>query len=570
MKKITKGILWLTVLVSSVFLNAQTNCINYTILQSDIGIASETFGVSLADFNGDGWKDVVIIDAYDDIEVYFYDVSNNRMGTEALSLGGNSWRFGVEVIDIENDGDWDFITSPFSTSSGNGMEVWENDGLGNFSLKADGVGGNASGYEFAVDDLNGDGYTDIFFPHGDIDILLNDGSGNFISNGQTNLYASSPEAVVLADFDADNDLDAALVRGGGSGFVGKIYLNDGSGQFSDSGQELSYGDEGVDAADIDGDGDLDLITAPSSGSLKIYLNDGLGNFMPGDTLNEVSNLYNDIQLLDQNYDGYPDIFTDANIWLNDANNPGSFILQDYTINVSTHDFEVVDINNDNFLDIYMGRFSSSNGDNIYLCNEPTINNLDEVACFGDSVFLQNAWQTEAGTYLDNAGCEIYTATNLSFYDEVNMEVTETEEYLAAVENDAEYQWLDCANNFAPISGEISQTFTPSQSGNFAVEITQNGICVDTSACVNFIYVSVTENSSKRINIYPNPNAGEFQLESRENVKSVEITDITGRIVFQKEQDFTNLTVDISAQSSGLYFIRLQMENSIEVIKMKKK
>ncbi len=570
MKKITKGILWLTVLVSSVFLNAQTNCANYTILQSDIGPESETFGVSLADFNGDGWKDVVIIDAYDDIEVYFYDVSNNRMGTEALSLGGNSWRFGVEVIDIENDGDWDFVTSPFSTSSGNGMEVWENDGSGNFSLKADGVGGNASGYEFAVDDLNGDGYTDIFFPHGDIDILLNDGNGNFISNGQTNLSASSAESVVLADFDFDNDLDAAVVRSGGSGFVGKVFMNDGTGQFVDSGQELSYGDEGVDAADIDGDGDIDLITAPWHGSLKIYLNDGLGNFMPGDTLNEVSDFYNDIKLLDQNYDGYPDIFTDANIWLNDANNPGSFILQDYTINVSTHDFEVVDINNDNFLDIYVGRFSSSDGDNIYLCNEPTINYVEETACYGDSVFLQNAWQTEAGIYLDNAGCEIYTETNLSFYDEVNMEVTETEEYLAAVEDDAEYQWLDCDNGFAPISGEISQTFTPSQSGNFAVEITQNGICVDTSVCVNFIHVVVAENNFKRIKIYPNPSTGEFQLESNQNIKSIEITDITGRVIFQKKQDFTSLAVDISDQSSGLYFIRLQMENAIEVMKIKKK
>jgi len=44
-----------------------------------------------------------------------------------------------------------------------------------------------------------------------------------------------------------------------------------------------------------------------------------------------------------------------------------------------------------------------------------------------------------------------------------------------------YQWVDCDNAFAPINGENSQSFTASVTGNYAVEIEDEG-CVVTSAC----------------------------------------------------------------------------------------
>lgn len=495
--------------LSSFLINAQTNCANFTLSQGDIGIESETFGVSLADFDGDGWKDVVTIDAYNDIEVYFNN-GDGTFNTTPITLGGDSWRFGVEVIDIENDGDWDFITSPFSSSSGNGMEIWENDGTGSFTLK-DNIVNNSSGYEFAVGDLNGDGYTDIFFPHGDIDIMLNDGTGNFVSNGQNNLSASSAEAVTLADFDGDNDLDAVVVRGGGAGFVGKYYINDGTGQFMDSGQELSYGCEGVAAGDIDADGDLDIAIAPWMGSVHFWLNDGLGNFMPGDTLHEINWFFNDIILKDQNFDGHVDIFTDTHIWLNDNNNPGNFILQDFEMDASNHDFEVADINNDNLPDIYLGRFSSNDGDQVFLCDEPNYIIGDTTLCFGDSIFLQNAWQTQPGSFLAYAGCDSLALTNLSFYDEINTEVTILNITLTATVAGADYQWLDCDNNFYPIEGETSQSFTPEVTGNYAVEITENEICSAISECyfvevnyvVTFTVTDINYNPLENVNIQIN-------------------------------------------------------------------
>ncbi|MBL7889860.1 MAG: HYR domain-containing protein [Bacteroidia bacterium] len=78
--------------------------------------------------------------------------------------------------------------------------------------------------------------------------------------------------------------------------------------------------------------------------------------------------------------------------------------------------------------------------------------------------------------------------------------------VSAHQNFASYQWLDCNNSFAPIVGETSQFFTPTVTGDYAVQITLNS-CVDTSVCTNVIVVGIEENEKPVIEVYPNPSTG---------------------------------------------------------------
>lgn len=48
-----------------------------------------------------------------------------------------------------------------------------------------------------------------------------------------------------------------------------------------------------------------------------------------------------------------------------------------------------------------------------------------------------------------------------------------------------YEWVDCDDNFAPIAGETGESFTATETGNYAVIIT-DGNCIDTSECVEVI------------------------------------------------------------------------------------
>jgi len=85
----------------------------------------------------------------------------------------------------------------------------------------------------------------------------------FVDSGQS-LATSASSDVALGDVDLDGDLDA-FVANYDEDFFGpanRVWLNDGSGIFTDSGQSLGSSDSrGAALGDVDGDGDLDAFVA---------------------------------------------------------------------------------------------------------------------------------------------------------------------------------------------------------------------------------------------------------------------------------------------------------------------
>ncbi len=90
--------------------------------------------------------------------------------------------------------------------------------------------------------------------------------------------------MVLGDIDGDGDLD--FVTANDAAGTASVRFNDGLGNFSGN-QEVSVGANPycVTLGDIDGDGDLDLLTGnPGGGNISIRFNDGAGNFSGGTDL----------------------------------------------------------------------------------------------------------------------------------------------------------------------------------------------------------------------------------------------------------------------------------------------
>jgi hypothetical protein len=212
----------------------------------------------------------------------FSSGSDTPVGTtpQVLTLG-----------DVDGDGDLDLLSSNFATSTvsvrlngGNAL----GSGLGIFSNGSDVVVG-ASPIGVAVGDVDGDGDLDLLcanYAGGTVSVLLNGGdatgtnTGTF-SNGSTVTVGTSPINIAVADVDGDGDLDFLTASYLSTGTV-SVRLNGGNasggglGTFS-NGSTVNVGSSpfNLTTGDVDGDGDLDLLTSNNgSGTVSVRLNGG--------------------------------------------------------------------------------------------------------------------------------------------------------------------------------------------------------------------------------------------------------------------------------------------------------
>jgi hypothetical protein len=77
-------------------------------------------------------------------------------------------------------------------------------------------------------------------------------------------------------------------------------------------------------------------------------------------------------------------------------------------------------------------------------------------------------------------------------------------------------------------------------------------------------------ASNGVSIYPNPTNGEFTIESNSGlVKTIEVLDLTGRVVVSTTNADEFTQVNIASLSNGIYFVRIKSDNKLEVIKVVK-
>ena len=248
-----------------------------------------TWDVALGDLDGDGDLDAFV--ANSDVaarlpdEVWLND-GDGYFTDSGQDLGSTLSR-AVALGDLDGDGDLDAFVVNGVPEAGpaEADTVWLNNGSGVFSNSGQSLG-RASGLDVALGDLDGDGDLDAFVANGDPtrmrgepnEIWLNNGSGVF-SNSQ-NLGSAVSQAVTLGDLDGDGDLDAFIANGGPAildGQPDEVWLNNGSGVFSNSGQVLgSMSSYGAALADVHKDGALDVVVAGYRGGNRLWLNNGSG------------------------------------------------------------------------------------------------------------------------------------------------------------------------------------------------------------------------------------------------------------------------------------------------------
>ena len=266
--------LWLARLLSTsaTYLNDGTGLLTF---DQSYGASTSRRGAALGDLDGDGDLDAF---AVTDTSTTASEVLlNEGLGvfTDTGQALGLTFSRSAALGDVDGDLDLDALVG-----NNGGNALWLNAGAGTFTDSGLSFGGTGT-FGVAMADLNGDTFLDAIFANGQSfpdpnQVWFGDGSGGFTDSGQ-DLGSEYSFAVALADFNGDGSLDAFF--GNNASLENRLFANDGSGGFT----EVTAFDFGIGAAlgvatgDLTGNGRPDIVIANGSNPDQIFFNGGPGN-----------------------------------------------------------------------------------------------------------------------------------------------------------------------------------------------------------------------------------------------------------------------------------------------------
>ena len=188
----------------------------------------------------------------------------------------------IAVGNFNSDKNLDMVGfgTPFSSESRagatNNLSVLLGKGDGTFQAAI--LSSVTGSWPMEAADLNGDGYTDVLLGPGTV--LLSDGSGHFPTTSTYSALANNP-IFAIQDLNGDGYPDIAMIETVEGPWTIAVALNNGDGTFTADRTYVSDGKPagvGLLAADLNGDGKVDLAFGNAAGGISVLPGNGNGTF----------------------------------------------------------------------------------------------------------------------------------------------------------------------------------------------------------------------------------------------------------------------------------------------------
>ena len=290
-------------------------------------------GIALGDLDGDRDLDVVFANGQHLAEKDWVSLNDGRgsFRTKRALGDGADPSYGVALGDLDGDGDLDVV---IANDVGAPSVVHQNDGTGKFTFLTSLDAGGQARRAVALGDLDHDGDLELVLVGlGQDHIYLNENRGRHWTErglGSSRLapipgLAGRATGVAVADLDADGDLD--IVVPGRYEAEDVVFVNDGRAGFAET-RRFGVGPDdatSVAVGDVDGDGDPDIVTGSWEQPHTVYANDGHGQFTRHSTFGTSEDQTWTITLGDMDLDGDLDVVVgnvNVGFWSDDLNGDG--------------------------------------------------------------------------------------------------------------------------------------------------------------------------------------------------------------------------------------------------------
>ena len=220
---------------------------------------------------------------------------------------------------------------------------------------------------------------------------------------------------------------------------------------------------------------------------------------------------------------------------------------------------------------------------------PGTSNSDHASFWANgysAVLLGESWETNDQTPFYHSSGDRFSTLDLPYFHEmtklttaymatvggltsVDNTVNQTVTTLTANQSSASYQWINCDTS-SPISGATSQSYIPTVSGNYAVEIT-SGTCTELSNCIQFDTLGLDSFLASEVKVFPNPVSTDLYIEIANNTNTValELFDVSGKIVLQKAVSNESISLNMKNLPQGVYFLKISSSKKTGTYKIVK-